>query len=322
MILLLAALASCTRRDQQLPSSTGRPYEVVLEGDTDSIVTKMLTADVAGLPQPEPMFDIINVKRNTHDRTYPNARLRVVVCMTDASRTLRIKRATDVKAQPQTILNLEASSVEELQTRLRLCAPRIIHLLDSVELSHLASVIKPNPEKQKEVRQRFGIEMKIHESMTASKKGRDFLWVSNNANTGMQSLLVFKFDRLKGKKKREKGMSSERLPLSLDHSEASGISEKVDSILRQNMPGEEDGMYMTLATIENLDEALTTGKVARGLWEMHGDAMGGSYVMRLFPQQEYVLVVMGFVYAPEIKKRNLTKQLEAMLTTIGHNTSR
>lgn len=299
VILLLAMLASCTRGNQQLPTSTGRPYEVVLVGDTDSIVAKMLTADVAGLPQPEPMFDIINVKGNTHGQTYSTARLRVVVRMTEASRALDIKRATDVKAQPQTIIYLQTPSTGVLQTSLPTFAPRLINLLDSAELSHLASVIKPNPEKQKEVKQRFGIEMKIHESMTASKKGRDFLWISNNANTGMQSLLVFKISPI--------------------HSD---LSESISTMLRKNMPGEEDGMYMTLATAENLDEALKSGKVVRGLWEMHGDAMGGSYVMRLIPQQGHILVVMGFVYAPEMKKRNLTKQLEALLTTIGHHAPR
>ena len=45
---------------------------------------------------------------------------------------------------------------------------------------------------------------------------------------------------------------------------------------------------------------------------MKGDAMGGPYVMR----QAGDVVVIGFVYAPEMKKRNLIKQLEAVLTTI------
>ena len=48
--LVLAFLASCSTggRNGKLPKSTGQPYEVVLEGDTDSIVTKMLTEDVTG----------------------------------------------------------------------------------------------------------------------------------------------------------------------------------------------------------------------------------------------------------------------------------
>ena len=47
--LLFLFLASCSLgggRNRKLPKSTGQPYEVVLEGDTDSIVTKILTEEV------------------------------------------------------------------------------------------------------------------------------------------------------------------------------------------------------------------------------------------------------------------------------------
>ena len=45
---------------------------------------------------------------------------------------------------------------------------------------------------QDEIKKMFGIDMKIPVSMNASKKAKDFIWISNNASTGMQNLLVFK----------------------------------------------------------------------------------------------------------------------------------
>ena len=73
------------------------------------------------------------------------------------------------------------------------------------------------------------------------------------------------------------------------------------SILRTNMPGETDSMYMTIPVL-----------LERGLWEMKGDAMGGPYVMHRI----HNLYVIGFVYAPEMKKKILIKQLEAAISTI------
>ena len=63
--LIFVLLTSCdiTGKNRKKPASTGQPYEVVLEGDTDSIVTKMLTEDVTGLPQPEPLCRLIQVKK-------------------------------------------------------------------------------------------------------------------------------------------------------------------------------------------------------------------------------------------------------------------
>ena len=100
----------------------------------------------------------------------------------------------------------------------------------------------------------------------------------------------------------------------MKNSNAFHVNDKalIDSILRTNMPGETDSMYMV---ISHLSE--------RGLWEMKGDAMGGPYVMHRIHRQTskaakpgYSLYIIGFVYAPEMKKKILTKQLEAAISTI------
>ena len=61
--LLFLFLASCSLggggRNRKQPKSTGQPYEVVLEGDTDSIVTKILTEEVPALP----ILTVWNIKK-------------------------------------------------------------------------------------------------------------------------------------------------------------------------------------------------------------------------------------------------------------------
>ena len=106
----------------------------------------------------------------------------------------------------------------------------------------------------------------------------------------------------------------------MKNSNAFHVNDKaqIDSILRTNMPGETDSMYMVIPVLSE-----------RGLWEMKGDAMGGPYVMhrihRLQSQsakqsqaakQGYNLYIIAFVYAPEMKKKILIKQLEAAISTI------
>jgi len=56
----------------------------------------------------------------------------------------------------------------------------------------------------------------------------------------------------------------------------------------------------------------------RGLWKMVGDMMGGPFVShaRLDEKNQRVVVVEGFVYAPEKNKRNLIRQVEASLYTL------
>lgn len=284
VFLLLTAFSLCgCSRLNRLPSSTGQPYEVVLEGDTDSIVTRMLTNEVSYLPQPEPMFNLIQVKKGKATSLYQMVRNRVVVDVDGRNAGFSVKVGKGAYAQPQCVIYIKAQTVEQLKNRLE--GEKLCRILDEQELKHMASVINQNTEKQKEIKRHFGIVIKIPRDMDASKKGKDFLWLSNNASSGMKNLLVFKVSN----------------------------KTEIDSVLRQNMLGEIDGMYMQLASVVPQNSRL---ELQFGLWEMKGDAMGGPYVMRILPRGKEQVMVVGFVYAPEMKKRNLMKQLEAVLTTI------
>ena len=300
LIFLLLTSCGLTGKNRKKPASTGQPYEIVLEGDTDSIVTRILTEDVPALPQPEPLCKLIQVKKGKTKGSYLLVRTRIIVNITD--KDFAVKLNHDENAAPQNIIRINARSVQQLRERLN--GEKLRQIVDEAELKHLAEIISNNPSKQnkemqEEVKKTFGLDMKIPVSMNASKKAKDFIWISNNASTGMQNLLVM---RVKSEERRMK------------NSNAFHVNDKaqIDSILRTNMPGETDSMYMTIPVL-----------LERGLWEMKGDAMGGPYVMHRIHRQTsqtakpgYSLYIIGFVYAPEMKKKILIKQLEAAISTI------
>ena len=291
--LTFLLLTSCglTGKNRKKPASTGQPYEIVLEGDTDSIVTRILTEDVPALPQPEPLCKLIQVKKGKTKGSYLLVRTRIIVNITD--KDFAVKLSHDENAAPQNIIRINAHSVQQLRERLN--GEKLRQIVDEAELKHLAEMISNNPSKQnkemqEEVKKTFGLDMKIPVSMNASKKAKDFIWISNNASTGMLNLLVMK---VKSEERRIKNSNAFHV----------NVNDKaqIDSILRTNMPGETDSMYMTIPVL-----------LERGLWEMKGDAMGGPYVMH----RSHNLYVIGFVYAPEMKKKILIKQLEAAISTI------
>ena len=291
--LTFLLLTSCglTGKNRKKPASTGQPYEIVLEGDTDSIVTRILTEDVPALPQPEPLCKLIQVKKGKTKGSYLLVRTRIIVNITD--KDFAVKLSHDENAAPQNIIRINAHSVQQLRERLN--GEKLRQIVDEAELKHLAEIISNNPSKQnkemqEEVKKTFGLDMKIPVSMNASKKAKDFIWISNNASTGMLNLLVMK---VKSEERRIKNSNAFHV----------NVNDKaqIDNILRTNMPGETDSMYMTIPVL-----------LERGLWEMKGDAMGGPYVMHRI----HNLYVIGFVYAPEMKKKILIKQLEAAISTI------
>ena len=295
LITLCLFFVSCSlggkRGDKKkLPASIGQPYEVLLEGDTLDIVKTMLTEDVDILPQPEPMCNVISVKRGKVSGSYLLMRTRVIVTI---GKNFSVKVSHDENAAPQTIIRIHAASLQELRDSLQ---PRVLQAaIYEAEQEHLAAVVKQNPEKQKLVKRLFGIDIKIPDQLDASKEAKNFLWLSNNANRGMQNLI---FVRVESEERRVKNST----PLT--------PKEEIDSMLRKNMVGEMDDMYMQLSYPKMLYNNLT-----QGLWEMKGDAMGGPYRMSRLPLADGSLYIIAFVYAPEMKKRNLMKQLEAVMTT-------
>ena len=310
-LLLFILLSGCNRgKENQLPKSTGMPYEVVLEGDTDSIVTKMLTEDVTGLPQPEPLCRLIQVKKGKTRGNYLLVRTRIIVNIGERDFSVTLRH--DENAAPQNIIRITAQSAQQLRERLN--GEKLRHIVDEVELKHLADIISGNPSKQNremqdEIKKMFGIDIKIPAAMNASKKAKDFIWISNNASSGMQNLLVMK---VKSEERRAEKVKSEERRMKNSNAFHADDKALIDSILRTNMPGETDSMYMV---IPHLSE--------RGLWEMKGDAMGGPYVMHRIHRQTsqaakqgYNLYIIAFVYAPEMKKKILIKQLEAAISTI------
>ena len=288
--LLFLFLASCSPgggRNRKLPKSTGQPYEVVLEGDTDSIVTKILTEEVPALPQPEPLCRLIQVKKGKIHGSYLLVRTRIVVNIPAAEFSVRLSR--NENASPQTVIRISARSLQQLREKLN--PEKLRQLVDETELEHLASIISNNPL----VKKNFGISMNIPAEMQASKKAGNFIWISNNASSGMKNLILMKVKR----EERRGKANSAAFPAQ--------EKQQIDSMLRTNMPGETDSMYMIIPVLSE-----------KGLWEMKGDAMGGPYVMRRIRLRKTgdEIIIIGFVYAPEMKKKILIKQLEAAISTI------
>ncbi len=147
---------------------------------------------------------------------------------------------------------------------------KAIDLINKFEMKNLESFLKHhhNAKAEELVKKTFNLEMMIPQDMTSSMKRKDFLWLSNNSATAMQNIII-----LRG---------------------------NVDDMLRKNMKGETNDMYMTLAH--------------NGLWEMKGDAMGGPYKAAKVKNTD--ITVIAFTYAPGKEKRNLIRQLTAALHTI------
>ena len=315
-LTLLVLLSACNGRSPLLPRSGGRPYEVLIVGDKDSLLHRALNGNVNGLPQPEPLFDISTTDKEHFNQTAKLAR-NIVILDVDANKytQTRIRYDQNVYAEPQLIAYVHTPSVADLNQDMTFFAPRLNNLLAKAEFSRETNNLKRNHnvKAEEEIRKMFGCEMLVPSDLMFIKKGKDFIWISNNSAHGMKNIVLF-------------------LPNESMEKRGESIGTITDSALKANIPGEEDGMYMQLAhhkflnpdnTFANEPDphvtcALPSYTEWRGLWEMKGDAMGGPIFIRKFTsgKNRKTFFGMAFIYAPDMKKRNMMRQLEAALSTL------
>lgn len=300
--------AACGKRISLKPSSGGRPYEVLVSGG-DSAAVKMLgrmlrDATMAGMPQKEAAFDI----SETYGQPGGNSRYArcIVVADIDADgyTATKVRYERDTYAEPQIIIYVCSPSADRLKADSARTARTVTRLAERFEMKTAAErlIKRCNRKAEKAVKAMTGHTINIPEGITATKRGRGFIWFSDNAAAAMSNICVYTYN---GTDTRPQTVARMR-----------------DSIMAANMPGETDAMHMSTdgrTVLEQTTNGNGTGRtVIRGLWMMDGDAMGGPFVSHAVADsaRQTVTVAEAFVYAPGVRKRNLIRQLEAALYTL------
>jgi len=306
---VFAALSACNGGSASLlPDSGGRPYEVLVVASDNAaglLLDSVLSQDTPCLPQAEPMFDVSLTDSSHFNSVAKLARAVVIVSVNpDVFTTTRMRYDKNVWAKPQIVVYVSTPDAASLRGFMSMAGSKLVQLLTRSELNvsikrvsagrnQMADSLIFNVAKRR---------MHVPTAMKSSKRGLDFVWLSDNATSGMSSICVYAYSGL--------DVSIERF-----------VSMR-DSIMKLNMPGERDGMYM-----QTVHEGLSCNTelvrrrsvmIVRGLWEMRNDAMGGPFVAHITADsaRQRVIVAEAFVYAPEMKKRNLMRQNEAALYTM------
>ena len=314
LVLLLAIFASCGRGGKSIitPISSGRPYEVLVVADdaywleNDSALFKVLDTDVPGLPQAERSFRISRILPAHFDRVMRIFRNIIYVDIQDIYTQGKFKYTRDAYASPQMIMTIQAPDVKTFSEFVSKNGQVIIDFFTRAEMNRQINLLrdKHSPLVSAKAGSLFDCDIWMPTEMNSYKEGKDFLWASNNMNDMNFVMYSYPF-------RDNKTFTKEF------------FIHKRDSVMEANIPGSEEGMYMEtadsmLVDVRNIAVKGDYAFEARGLWEMHNDAMGGPFVshVRVDRANARVIVVEGFVYKPEKLKRDLMRKLNAALYTL------
>lgn len=298
-----------------MPPASGRPYELLVvinqdmwERPAGRALYNVLDKDVPGLPQSERSFRIMFTDPSNFDSTLKLVR-NIIIVQVDEKRFTQPKMsaAKDVYAAPQAILTIQAPTEASLGGFITENTNKIIDYFTTQEMNRQMQILETNHSEfiSNKVKEMFDCDVWVSGELSSFKEGEDFYWFGTNTATRDRNFVIYSYPYT-----------------AYDTFTKEYFTHKRDSVMRVNIPGAREGMYMETDTLMTKVKGLNVqgqyALEARGLWRVKADMMGGPFVShaRVDTVNNRVVVAEVFVYSPDTRKRDLIRQMEASLYTL------
>lgn len=312
-------LVSCSgdKNSFVLRGSVGKTNKILVVIDSDqwkrdvgNELRSFMGVHIPGLPQPETIFSVAQVTPKGFQSVMKVNR-NILVIQQSSKEDFFVKN--DLYASPQTIIYITAKDEEGLINQLKTHSNEIINIFKKSEIKMTqARFYKDRVDDSKyKTLQNLGISLTIPKIFKTVDDTGDFLWLRQHLLSGIargdgtNNILVYS------------------VPLEDETLTESRILPIRDTIGKKHIPGSKEGMYMiteaayTPVTVAS-EVANRNAFETRGKWEVKNDFMAGPFLNYTIIDKENnrLLIVEGFTYAPSVNKREFIFELEAIAKSL------
>jgi hypothetical protein len=315
ILLVAIGFSSCKMDDVRKPNSTGKGSEILVvcdekiwNGPGGIAIKSLFASEMAGLPESEAEFALVQVPYASFTKFLEGHRNVFIVDMKASNGKTRVETQKDVWSHPQRVIKVIVSSDTAFSGLLSRQGAAMKELFNKNERDRFAAenALSRNIKVETVLEKEYGIKIEISKDYYIGKKAEDFAWLRRETAEMSQGIIIFSVPY-----KSESQLKQE------------AIISNCKTWLQQYIPGPAEGSYMTISESVIKPESVTrtfNGNYAietRGLWETRGDFMGGPFVNYavLDSARQRVVSFYGYVYYPNKSKRNLVRQLEAIIRT-------
>ncbi len=305
---------SCNTKKSGLPHSTGKTLEILVvtnnkaqwNGVIGETIKTFFGQEQNGLPQSEPLFSMFNLPEEAFIRMYQPNRDILIINISDKVSQAQIENKKDLWASPQRVIKISAPDNETFLKLFEENKTGIMELFNQVERERMISAFKSaeNVKIKNALLEKFNFSLVVPSAYKMAVQDSNFMWIRKESLKDSQALLIYSY------------------PYTSKNSFDNEIIINIrNQITRRYILGPSDGSYMKVADeyiIPTSKEINFNGIFAtetRGLWETEGDYMGGPFLSYTLVDEtsNRVITLDSYVYAPSQDKRDLLKQLEAIL---------
>jgi len=317
-VSFLLLTLSCDTINQQggmagriMPNITGGAGEVLVvmdqfnwDNSAGDLLQDILKEEYPGLPQSEPIFDVIQVTASSFDGVYQFHRS-IVLTKVASGLEPNIRFRENIWAKPQILVQIDAPTGTALRELISENEDRIKGFLVQYDRNRLMNVYKDSkdPAIQKEIATHHQVRLAIPRGYNMDFSKEEFTSVSIESPDLSQVIQIYDYP----------ANGPEDLNLA-------NIVAKRNSFTQTFVKGPRDGSYMIIAKMfEPIAYDLTNNNMdvveLRGLWDLENGFMGGPFVSHSVydAKRGRIVTVDGYIYHPNQKKRVKMKQLEAII---------
>jgi hypothetical protein len=294
LIIVLFFLSACSDGIKTLPSSTGILSEVIFvvddllwENQVKDVAFRTFGAPIQGLTQDESSFRVIQVNHSEFKSILKTHKNIVII-----AKNVSISNQQNKWANGQLVVQLEFNDEDN---KLIKDLNKVKEIFEFREIRILRSSISKSSQKiqEKHIKEQFNIETLIPKEYTIIKDSVALFWATYNPEKQekIKHLFVFSFD-----------------PKAINLQQE--VLQKTDSIFAKYLLGAKQGQHVK---IEDRFSPIYSENTYRGLWKLEGGFMGGPFFIKTYFLNKKVVVTVGLIFAPNDRKRNYIRTLEAIL---------
>lgn len=314
ILLALTLMASCSKRRNNAPmmkNVTGKAGELVVvmaadqwKGEAGQVTKDLLAQPQLGLPQDEPLFNLITIPHEAFGDIFKTTRALMIVRIAPEEKENIIFK-NDVYAFLQNTVTISANSTANYLKIIENNRDKILTYFLSGERKRLSYNYERYSDKEitEKIGKKFNLKMNVPPGFVSAQEDTDFIWYRYETPDISQGILIYSF------------------PYDSDSTFTENYQlAKRNIYTHRYVPGPTPESYMVT---ENQTPFLFSptkhhGNYAtelRGLWRVENDFMGGPFVNLAILDllNNRVVVLDGFVYAPGKDKRNYIRQVEAII---------
>jgi hypothetical protein len=320
-VLLTLVLQACDTSSYQggaggriLPNITGGAGEVLVvmdnfnwENSSGELMQDILMQEYPGLPQSEPLFDVIHITAASFDNVYQYHRS-IVLSTIESGLEPRIRFRENVWSKPQILVQLEAPSGGALKELIAENEQKIQSFLVQYDRKRLMENYQDSkdPAIAKELAAHHQARLAIPRGYNLDFSNEDYTSVSIESPDLSQVVQIWDYPVA----------GSGDLSISK-------VLTKRNELTRKYVEGPRENSYMTLSKMyQPIAYDLRNNNMdvleIRGLWELENGFMGGPFLSHSVYDEKRgrIVTVDGYIYHPNQKKRTKLKQLEAIIYSL------